>query len=95
MVISPIDGTTMHVLASHKRLDELEPYECAIVVGVDGDDDDLERLKSMGVCDGRNVQVTSCGDPLVLKVYGTRLGVSARLARCVRVSPCIAESCGH
>ena len=85
----------MHVLLTQKRLDELEPRECAVVVGVDGDDDDFERLKAMGVCDGRTVQLIQCGDPLVMKVYGTRLGVSARLARCVRVSPCDTETCAY
>jgi Fe2+ transport system protein FeoA len=49
---------------------------------------DLQRLKSMGICIGRSVEVIKQGDPLILKVYGTRIGLSARLADHVQVSPC-------
>lgn len=60
---------------------------CAVVDEVEGRED-LERLKALGICIGRTVEVVKCGDPLILKVYGTRIGLSARLAETVRVLPC-------
>ena len=51
-------------------------------------DSDLERLMAMGVCGGRTIELVQRGDPLILKVYGTRVGVSARLADHILVTPC-------
>ena len=74
-------------------LSELPPRHCGLVVDVSGEDDDHERLMAMGVCAGRSVEMVQRGDPLILKVYGTRVGVSARLADRVRVLPCAVGSC--
>jgi Fe2+ transport system protein FeoA len=76
-------------------LDELPLKACAIVDQVDAGSDELERLMAMGVCTGRTVELVKRGDPLIIKVYGARLGVSARLARLVNVVPCGPESCCH
>jgi Fe2+ transport system protein FeoA len=64
------------------------PRGCCAVIEDVTDRKDLQRLKSMGICIGRSVEITKCGDPLILKVYGTRVGLSARLADHVRVTPC-------
>jgi Fe2+ transport system protein FeoA len=42
-------------------------------------------LKSLGICVGRRVQLAKVGDPLIVRVLGTRVGLSARLAECVVV----------
>lgn len=73
------------------RLQELAPRQCAIVRGIDGPDEDLQRLMSMGVCAGRIVEIIQRGDPLILQVYGTRIGLSARLALRILVEPCVSE----
>ena len=75
------------------RLDALSLHECGIVLDVHAPDDELERLMSMGVCEGRTVELIMRGDPLILKVYGSRVGVSARLAERVTVQPCTPETC--
>ncbi len=75
------------------RLDELPLHQCGRVSHVTAADDNLERLMGMGVCIGRIVELVQRGDPLILKVYGTRLGVSARLASRVLVTPCQRGSC--
>jgi len=74
--------------------DELMPYlsdldvgTCALIEDVDSRKE-LDRLKSMGICIGRKVEVAKRGDPLILKVYGIRIGLSARLARHIQVRPC-------
>ena len=69
-------------------LDQLKTGLCGTVVKVTADNEDAERLKEMGLCMGRNVMLVKAGDPLILRVVGTRIGISARLASTVRVAPC-------
>ena len=76
------------------RLDRIEPGHCGIVRDVEAGSDDVHQLKSMGVCAGRKVMLVQAGDPLVLKVMGTRLGVSSRLAARVLVEPCGGDAFG-
>lgn len=47
--------------------------------------DDAIRLKRMGVCEGREFELVSHGDPMVLRVGGARVGVSRQLASFVLV----------
>jgi Fe2+ transport system protein FeoA len=75
------------------HLDQLEPHQCGCVEEVEAPDDELERLMAMGVCAGRTVEVVQRGDPLILRVYGTRVGVSARLAARIRVRTCSPDTC--
>lgn len=74
-----------------KRLDELEPHQCAVVDHIEAEDEEMARLMSMGVCAGRTIEMIKSGDPLILKVFGSRIGVSARLAHRVLVTPCIVD----
>jgi Fe2+ transport system protein FeoA len=66
----------------------MKPHQCGVVQEVEAPDGDLERLMAMGVCGGRTVELVQLGDPLILKVYGTRVGVSSRLAAKIKVLPC-------
>ena len=75
------------------RLDELPPRVCAVVRSVETDDEDTQRLKTLGVCLGRRVELVRVGDPLILKIFGSRLGLSAELARRVRVEVCLPDHC--
>ena len=75
------------------RLDELPPRVCAIVRGISTDDEDTQRLKTLGVCVGRRVELVRAGDPLILKVFGSRLGISAELAARVSVEVCSPGRC--
>ena len=70
-----------------KRLDQLRAHQCAIVNHIEAEDDEMDRLMSMGVCAGRTIEMIKAGDPLILKVFGSRIGVSARLAHRVLVVP--------
>lgn len=69
-------------------IDQLASLQIARVVEVEADPDDEARLKALGICAGRRVQLVSRGDPLILRVLGTRIGLSAQLAAGVRVEPC-------
>ena len=75
------------------RLDELAPRVCAVVREVATDDEDTLRLKTLGVCVGRRVELVRAGNPLILKIFGSRLGLAAELAARVRVEICSPEHC--
>ena len=85
--------TTLGQLPATVRLDELPPHVCAVVRQVDTDDEDTQRLKTLGVCLGRRVELVRVGDPLILKIFGSRLGLSAELAARVRVEVCQPDHC--
>jgi len=75
------------------RLDELPVRVCAVVRRVDTDDEDTNRLKTLGICLGRRVELVRVGDPLILKIFGSRLGLSASLATRVHVEICQPGHC--
>jgi len=75
------------------RLDELEPLRCGMVCQVDSSDGSASQLMAMGVCEGRQIEVVKCGDPLILRVLGSRIGVSGRLASRVWVKLCVSSEC--
>ena len=75
------------------RLDELPPRVCAVVRSVSTDDEETQRLKTLGVCLGRRLEIVRSGDPLILKIFGSRLGLSAELARRVQVEVCQPGHC--
>lgn len=61
-------------------LSQLPPHAVARVAEVRAEADDAVRLKSLGICVGRRLQLVKSGDPLVVRVVGSRVGISARLA---------------
>ena len=85
--------TTIEQPAATVRLDQLPPRVCAVVRSVETDDEDTKRLKTLGVCVGRRVELVRAGNPLILKIFGSRLGLSAELARRVTVEVCQPGHC--
>ena len=75
------------------RLDQLPPQTCAVVRSVATEDEDTQRLKTLGVCVGRRVELVRTGNPLILKIFGSRLGLSAELAARVQVEVCTPGHC--
>jgi ferrous iron transport protein A len=66
---------------------DLPTLAVARVLDVGAHPDDAARLKAMGICLGRRIQLIQAGDPLIVRVLGTRVGLSARLAGGVLVEP--------
>ena len=64
-----------------------------MVCSVEAGDEDTQRLKTLGVCVGRRVELVRVGDPLIVKIFGSRLGLSAELAARVRVEICQPGQC--
>lgn len=75
------------------HLPQLPPRVCGIVRKIEADDDDARRLKMLGVCAGRRVELVRGGDPLIVKIFGSRLGLAAALAARVQVEICAPEHC--
>lgn len=69
-------------------MDRLPQGGCGTIVQVEAAKADLQRLEVMGVCSGRMVHVVKRGDPLIVRVLGTRIGLAAALATFVYVRPC-------
>jgi len=76
-------------LADLNELDEARVFSLRDDV-VQADADDAARLKAMGLCAGRRVQLVQRGDPMILRALGIRIGLSRRLAERVLVEPLIA-----
>jgi len=72
----------------------LPAHASARVVRVDAGHEDAVRLMALGVCVGRRIQVVKPGDPIIVQVVGTRVGLSARLAAGVLVEPLAAAGSG-
>ena len=68
-------------------LDRFPRNRCGVISVVEGDEDDVQQLQAMGVCRGRRVMVVQHGDPLIVRVLGSRIGMSARLAARVMALP--------
>lgn len=86
--------TTEPISTQLVRLDQLPPRVCAVVRNIDTDDEDTDRLKTLGVCVGRRVELVRTGNPLILKIFGSRLGLSGDLATRVFVEVCTPDHCG-
>lgn len=74
--------------SSVRPLVDLQPGDNGVVHQILAPEPDASRLKAMGLCQGRRLQLVKAGDPLIVRVLGTRIGLSARLARFVLVQPC-------
>ena len=75
------------------RLDALPPRQCAVVCRIETDGDDMQRPKTLGICVGRRLEVVRNGDPLIVRVFGSRLGLSASLASRVWLEVCTPDHC--
>jgi Fe2+ transport system protein FeoA len=71
---------------SSATLAELPAGACGRIESVDLPNDAAERLEGMGICLGRTVRLVRCGEPNIVHVYGTRIGLAAAVARQIRVS---------
>ena len=68
-----------------ESLASLPESTLARIDSLDASAGDVQRLEVMGLCQGRVVQVVKRGDPMIVRVLGTRIGLAAVLAERVRV----------
>ena len=57
-------------------------YSC---VRLDASGDDSIRMKRLGICEKRSLEIVNCGDPMIVKVCGSQIGISRQLAGLVTV----------
>lgn len=57
------------------------------VQDIRGDSTQGQRLRELGLFEGRHVRMMAPGDPMICKVGECRLGICRRLACCVLVEP--------
>lgn len=93
--VSVVDGPAMSRGGGASRemfLPELPVNGCGVISRIEAPDDAIAGLMAMGVCVGRRVELVKTGDPLILRVLGTRIGVSNRLAQRVVVICCVTHT---
>jgi Fe2+ transport system protein FeoA len=93
LMLATLDHPAPRTLRSNEEpieiapLSSLRPSTTCRVVQVNAHSDDLRRLQALGVCVGRRVELVKSGDPMIISVVGARVGLSARLAAEVLVTP--------
>ncbi len=70
------------------RLSDIRSAGRYAVQTVDDRGEETTRLKRLGVCERRSVEVLQIGDPMIVRVVGSRIGISRRLASHVTLSDC-------
>ena len=58
-----------------------------VCTGIDDSAMSPARMKSLGVCVGRPLELVSSGDPMIIRVCGSTVGISRQLAAAVSVVP--------
>jgi ferrous iron transport protein A len=79
----PVEGEGCRI-----SLDSLSKGQCGVVWDLDLLGNDDKRLRTLGICPGRRVWLVRRGDPMVVRVMGSRLGLARELARRVTVEVC-------
>ena len=68
-------------------LDRLPTELPAVISRVDATHDEAERMKAMGVCEGRPIHTVRAGSRMVICAAGVRIGLDRRLAETIFVTP--------
>lgn len=70
-----------------RRLTDLRSGETARLLGADLRDQDVELLNALGMSVQSPFKLCKAGDPWIVQVRGTRIGISDHVARLLRVAP--------
>ena len=73
---------------SHLALSDLKKGVKARVLDIIPPESDLVRLMAMGVCRGRIINIQKDSNPLIVKVYNSKIGISKELAKRIIVELC-------
>ena len=68
-------------------LDALRPGEVADVCQIVGQDDQVRRLRELGICDGAQVEMVRCGSPCIVRLGSCRLCLRYERSLRVLVTP--------
>tara|TARA_R110002049_G_scaffold285698_4_gene466903 strand:- start:3524 stop:3826 length:303 start_codon:yes stop_codon:yes gene_type:complete len=77
---APVDDspTTLEAVENCGRTIKLDQADPGIYVvrHIGVDDEHAARLKQFGICEGRAIRVVTTGNPMILVVQNTRVGLS-------------------
>jgi Fe2+ transport system protein FeoA len=73
--------------AAGARLSHLPTGQTARVRALPADDEPFLRLRAMGLCEGRKIEVIRHGSRMIVSLSGVRIGVDRRLAEAIEVEP--------
>lgn len=73
------------MIAQHPSLASAQPGKF-ICIEIDDSALSPARMNSLGICVGRPLELVSSGDPMIIRVCGTAVGLSKQLAAAVRVA---------
>ncbi|NDY96848.1 FeoA family protein [Wenzhouxiangella limi] len=68
-------------------LSRLPSGHVARVRALPNDDEPYLRLRAMGLCEGRKIEVIRHGSRMIVSLSGVRIGVDRRLAEAIEVEP--------
>ena len=66
---------------------DMAPKSSGRIHTVDSTADLTARLESLGMCEGRTVRLVKHGEPCIVNVYGSRVGIARDIARQIHVTP--------
>jgi Fe2+ transport system protein FeoA len=84
-VVRAVQAVTNMKSTFKMSLDVMPEGVPACIGRIEAAEADVERLEAMGLCAGRTVEVVQAGNPMIVRVLGTRIGLAAVLARSVHV----------
>lgn len=76
---------TQETSVDSARLSGLTQRQACRVIDFHVIPEDESRLKNMGICVGRKIELLQIGDPLIVKVSGANVGIARRLASGIEV----------
>lgn len=68
-------------MTTHCRLDQMTAGSHCTVDSIESGDIAIQQLMAMGLCVGRQIEIIRHGNPLIVRLLGARVAVSARVAR--------------
>jgi Fe2+ transport system protein FeoA len=75
-------------------LDKLSVGQVGLIVEMnEPDQEQADRLKALGLCVGRRIELLKGGNPMILRVLGSRIGLALRLAKRITVDACHQANC--
>ena len=78
------NGTGLH---GATRLTDLRPGTRGRLLAADLERDDLALLHALGLAENSAFRLCKAGDPWIVQVRGTRIGLSQHVAELLRVEP--------
>jgi Fe2+ transport system protein FeoA len=81
MMEATVAMNTHSTHSTHCRLDQVAAGTRCTVESIESGEIAIQRLMAMGLCVGRQVEIVRHGNPLIVRLLGARIGVSARVAR--------------